>query len=243
MQAACPAFDGFAVALPERRAAGTTRADQDARRMLDIALSVLALIVLSPILALATLAIALDSPGPILFCQRRTGLNGKPFGIFKFRTMTVLEDGDVVIQATAGDARITRVGRFLRTASIDELPQLFNVLAGDMSLVGPRPHAIAHDEYYGARIPGYDRRFAVKPGITGWAQVQGARGATPTLEHMRRASNWTPGMWTMPTWPGPANSRPHAAGSAAPQERGLMGAAVPCPAPMKRLRIAVHPGQ
>lgn len=185
MQAVYPAFDGFAAALPERRAAGAARSYQDIKRMLDIALSVLALIVLSPVLALATLAVALDSPGPILFCQRRTGLNGRPFGIFKFRTMSVLEDGDEVTQAIEGDARVTRTGRFLRAASIDELPQLFNVLAGDMSLVGPRPHAIAHDEYYGARIAGYDRRFAVKPGITGWAQVCGARGATPTLEHMR----------------------------------------------------------
>jgi exopolysaccharide biosynthesis polyprenyl glycosylphosphotransferase len=182
MKAIFPAFDGVSAAEPAQ--AGMA-AHRQAKRVFDVALAVLALIVLSPILALATLAVALDSPGPILFCQRRTGLNGKPFGIYKFRSMTVLEDGAEVVQAVAGDARITRVGRLLRASSIDELPQLFNVLTGDMSLVGPRPHALAHDDYYGARIAGYARRFAVKPGITGWAQVKGARGATPTLNHMR----------------------------------------------------------
>jgi exopolysaccharide biosynthesis polyprenyl glycosylphosphotransferase len=184
MKAVFPAFDGVSTAEAVQQT-GRAAARPDIKRALDIAIAALALIVLSPILALATLAVALDSPGPILFCQRRTGLNGKPFGIYKFRSMTVLEDGTEVIQAVAGDARITRVGRLLRASSIDELPQLFNVLAGDMSLVGPRPHALAHDAYYGARIAGYERRFAVKPGITGWAQVAGARGATPTLNHMQ----------------------------------------------------------
>jgi exopolysaccharide biosynthesis polyprenyl glycosylphosphotransferase len=180
MRAVFPAFDGF---CPSETAIAPEGID--ARRVLDLGLALLAVILFSPILALASIAIALDSPGPILFCQRRTGLNGKPFGIFKFRTMTVLEDGEAVTQAVAGDARITRVGRFLRASSIDELPQLFNVLAGDMALVGPRPHAIAHDEYYGARIGSYARRFEVRPGITGWAQVRGARGATPTIADMQ----------------------------------------------------------
>jgi exopolysaccharide biosynthesis polyprenyl glycosylphosphotransferase len=157
----------------------------DAKRLADIVLAGLAIILFGPILAVAAIAIALDTRGPILFCQRRTGLNGRPFGIYKFRTMTVMEDGATVTQAVAGDARITRVGRFLRASSIDELPQLFNVLKGDMSLVGPRPHAVAHDGYYGARIANYGRRFAVRPGITGWAQVKGARGATPTIADMQ----------------------------------------------------------
>ncbi|HEX4177674.1 MAG TPA: sugar transferase, partial [Rhizomicrobium sp.] len=131
-------------------------------------------------------AIALDSRGPILFCQRRTGLNGRTFGIFKFRSMHVLEDGAEVIQASAHDVRITRVGRIIRKLSLDELPQLFNVIAGDMSLVGPRPHAVAHDDHYGAAISNYAVRQKVKPGITGWAQVNGARGATPTLDVMQQ---------------------------------------------------------
>ena len=164
---------------------GRAAARPDIKRALDIAIAALALIVLSPILALATLAVALDSPGPILFCQRRTGLNGKIFPILKFRSMHVMEDGADVTQAGRGDVRVTRIGRILRKLSIDELPQLFNVLAGDMSLVGPRPHAVAHDAYYGAALANYAVRFQAKPGITGWAQVNGARGATPTLDIMQ----------------------------------------------------------
>jgi exopolysaccharide biosynthesis polyprenyl glycosylphosphotransferase len=156
-----------------------------AKRMLDLAVAAVLAILLSPLLVLITIAVALDSPGPVLFCQRRTGLNGRPFPIFKFRSMHVLEDGARVTQARTNDPRITRVGRILRKLSLDELPQLINVLAGEMSLVGPRPHAVAHDEFYGARIANYARRFAVKPGITGWAQVNGARGATPTLAVMQ----------------------------------------------------------
>jgi lipopolysaccharide/colanic/teichoic acid biosynthesis glycosyltransferase len=121
----------------------------------------------------------------VLFCQHRRGLDGKIFGILKFRSMRVLENGATIVQASKDDARITRVGHFLRSSSLDELPQLFNVLAGDMSLVGPRPHAIAHDDYYAARIPAYVRRQQVKPGITGWAQVNGARGETPNLSDMQ----------------------------------------------------------
>jgi putative colanic acid biosysnthesis UDP-glucose lipid carrier transferase len=158
----------------------------DAKRVLDIAVSAAAILVLLPLLALISLAIALDSRGPILFCQRRHGRNGEIFGILKFRSMRVLEDGAEVVQAKKQDARITRIGRLLRRSSLDELPQLFNVLSGEMSLVGPRPHAIAHDEYYGARIPAYARRQRVKPGITGWAQVNGARGETPELSDMQK---------------------------------------------------------
>jgi exopolysaccharide biosynthesis polyprenyl glycosylphosphotransferase len=177
MKAAFPAFDGFglAAAMP-----GLT-----AKRMLDIGLAGLLVILLSPVLVLASIAILLDSRGPLLFAQRRTGLGGRTFAILKFRSMHVLEDGAQVTQAREGDVRITRVGRIIRKLSIDELPQLFNVLAGDMSLVGPRPHALAHDAYYGARIANYAVRQRVRPGITGWAQVNGARGATPTLGAMQ----------------------------------------------------------
>jgi putative colanic acid biosynthesis UDP-glucose lipid carrier transferase len=130
--------------------------------------------------------ICLDSRGPALFRQTRTGLNGRQFRIYKFRTMTVQEDGAVIRQATQGDARVTQIGRMLRKTSLDELPQLINVIRGEMSLVGPRPHALAHDKYYGREIPAYERRFAVKPGITGWAQVNGARGETATVADMQR---------------------------------------------------------
>jgi putative colanic acid biosynthesis UDP-glucose lipid carrier transferase len=158
----------------------------DAKRALDIAVSAAAILFLMPLLALISLAVTLDSRGPVLFCQRRRGQGGEIFGILKFRTMRVLEDGGEVVQAKKHDDRITRVGRFLRVTSLDELPQLINVLLGDMSLVGPRPHALAHDEYYGARISTYAKRQQVKPGITGWAQVNGARGETPELSDMRK---------------------------------------------------------
>ncbi|MBS0281724.1 MAG: sugar transferase, partial [Proteobacteria bacterium] len=122
---------------------------------------------------------------PVFFRQRRIGRHGKVFNIYKFRTMHVLEDGAEIVQAFKGDARITRIGHFLRVTSLDELPQLWNVLKGEMSLVGPRPHAIAHDEYYSALIKNYHLRYAVKPGITGLAQINGARGATPLLSDMQ----------------------------------------------------------
>jgi lipopolysaccharide/colanic/teichoic acid biosynthesis glycosyltransferase len=146
----------------------------------------LVLLALAPLLVLVSLMIALDSPGPVLFRQTRTGLNGRTFKIYKFRTMRVQEDGPVVRQVMRGDARVTRVGQILRSTSLDELPQLLNVLMGDMALVGPRAHALAHDEYYSREIPAYDQRFRVKPAMTGWAQVNGAKGETPTLDHMRR---------------------------------------------------------
>jgi len=180
MQAVFPALDGFGLTFP------ASDAGIDAKRALDLAISFSLVVLLLPLIALLTLIIAADSRGPVLFCQRRAGLNGKTFGILKFRTMHVLEDGDSVTQAVKGDARITRVGRVLRKLSLDELPQLFNVMAGDMSLVGPRPHALAHDDYYAAAISNYALRHKVKPGITGWAQVNGARGATPTVDVMQR---------------------------------------------------------
>ena len=156
------------------------------KRVVDVAIAGFALFLALPVLALIALVIRLDSRGPIFFRQTRLGLNGRPFDIFKFRTMNVLENGDTVVQACENDKRITRVGAWLRTSSLDELPQLLNVLSGEMSLVGPRPHARAHDAYYAARIAEYEMRQAVKPGITGWAQVHGLRGETKTVEDMRQ---------------------------------------------------------
>ena len=156
-----------------------------AKRMLDLSLSLLLLLACLPALALIALLIRLDSRGPVLFRQQRIGLAGQPFNIIKFRTMHVLEDGPEVVQAREGDPRVTRMGGILRVSSLDELPQLLNVLSGEMSLVGPRPHAAAHDDYYRARIPNYLYRQNVRPGITGWAQVNGARGATPQVADMQ----------------------------------------------------------
>lgn len=156
------------------------------KRALDIVAAFAGLILLMPLFILIAAAIRIDTPGQIIFRQTRKGRNGEPFRIYKFRTMTVLEDGPMVRQAVREDSRVTRVGRFLRRTSLDELPQLLNVLKGEMSLVGPRPHAIVHDEQYQRLIPVYGRRFAVRPGITGWAQVNGARGETATVADMER---------------------------------------------------------
>lgn len=155
------------------------------KRMVDLVVATAALVVLSPLFLLISALIRLDSKGPVFFRQERTGACARRFGILKFRTMHVLENGAEVKQATASDPRMTRLGRFLRRYSLDELPQLLNVLIGDMSLVGPRPHAKAHDAYYGERIADYVHRFAVKPGMTGWAQINGHRGPTPTLDVMQ----------------------------------------------------------
>ncbi len=156
------------------------------KRAFDIVAASILLIALSPLLAVAALSIKLDSPGPVLFRQWRGGFNGRRFRIWKLRTMHVAEEGADVRQAKRGDARVTRVGRWLRASSIDELPQLLNVLKGDMSIVGPRPHAIVHDKTYAALIAPYPARHNMKPGITGWAQVQGCRGETSDAAHMQR---------------------------------------------------------
>jgi lipopolysaccharide/colanic/teichoic acid biosynthesis glycosyltransferase len=146
------------------------------KRLMDVVGAGLGLLFLAPFLLLVGVLIRLESPGPSLFRQRRTGLNGAAFVIYKFRTMKVLEDGPAVSQARRGDCRATPLGRILRKTSIDELPNLINVLRGEMSLVGPRPHAVAHDRHWATLAPGYDGRFMAKPGITGLAQVEGFRG-------------------------------------------------------------------
>jgi Undecaprenyl-phosphate glucose phosphotransferase len=176
---------GDTVAIELQRAA-LSPTEQAVKRGVDLVLSLLGLIVLSPLLLAAAIAIRLDSRGPALFRQTRHGFNGRPFRIYKFRTMTVMENGDVVQQAQKSDKRVTRVGRWLRRYSIDELPQLLNVFLGDMSLVGPRPHASAHERHFTSVIEKYAFRHHVKSGMTGWAQVHGARGETDTLDKMQR---------------------------------------------------------
>ncbi|WP_439499731.1 undecaprenyl-phosphate glucose phosphotransferase [Bosea sp. (in: a-proteobacteria)] len=157
-----------------------------AKRVFDIVAASMILVLTLPLLLVIAALIRLDSPGPVLFLQRRYGFNQQPFRIFKFRTMTTTDDGDTIRQATRGDPRITRIGRILRRYNLDELPQLLNVVAGQMSLVGPRPHALAHDREFQRKIALYARRHNVKPGITGWAQVNGLRGETDTDDKMAR---------------------------------------------------------
>ncbi len=194
---------------PQQKACGTVSfelqgaplrvRDRLAKRLIDMIGAGAGLLLLAPFFIAISAAIRIDSPGPLLFRQKRGGFNGRVFSILKFRTMRVLEDGPTVNQATRDDDRVTRVGRFLRQWSLDELPQLINVLRGEMSLVGPRPHALAHDEAYRTLISSYPFRQYVKPGITGWAQVNGVRGETPTVASMKRrvdldlwyARNWS----------------------------------------------------
>jgi len=168
------------------------------KRGMDVVLSSLAMIFFLPVMALTAFAIKFESPGPVIFRQVRRGFNGEEFVIYKFRTMTVQENGPQIVQATRHDARVTNVGRMLRAASIDELPQLVNVIKGDMSLVGPRPHALAHDNYFETVLSGYAVRHHVKPGITGWAQCNGARGETPTVQHIARRVQLD--LWYINNW-------------------------------------------
>ncbi len=168
------------------------------KRTFDIALSSLALIILAPTMLIAAVLIKLDSRGPVFFSQLRSGFNSKEFWIIKFRTMTVMERGTEVKQATRNDKRVTRVGRWLRRSSVDELPQFLNVLRGEMSLVGPRPHAIVHDDEYKKLISKYAYRLHLKPGITGWAQVNGLRGETATIDLMEKRVDLD--LWYINNW-------------------------------------------
>jgi putative colanic acid biosynthesis UDP-glucose lipid carrier transferase len=155
------------------------------KRLEDLFLGTLFLLLASPVMLLVAIAIKCTTRGPVFFSQTRYGLGGRPIKVLKFRSMTTADDGDNVVQATKGDLRVTRIGAFLRSSSLDELPQLLNVLRGDMSIVGPRPHAVAHNEEFRSLIHGYMLRHKVKPGITGWAQVNGLRGETDTIDKMR----------------------------------------------------------
>jgi Undecaprenyl-phosphate glucose phosphotransferase len=184
--------------MAELRREPLTLAERAFKRTLDIALAGAAVVLFSPMMLIVACFIKLDSPGPVLFRQIRNGFNGKSFSILKFRSMRVLEDGPVIRQATRNDPRVTQFGRILRRTNLDELPQLFNVLHGEMSLVGPRPHAAAHNNEYEQRIATYAFRYHVKPGITGWAQVNGYRGETRTVAMMEKRVEHD--LWYINNW-------------------------------------------
>jgi len=162
-----------------------TGTNQLVKRISDIIIACVIIVLISPLLLAIAIGVKLSSPGPVLFKQRRNGLDGHEIVVYKFRSMRTMEDGEVVRQATRNDPRVTRFGAFLRRTSFDELPQFFNVLQGTMSIVGPRPHAVTHNKEYRQIIKAYMVRHKVKPGITGWAQVNGQRGETDTVEKMR----------------------------------------------------------
>ena len=162
-----------------------TGTNQLVKRISDIIIASVIIVLISPLLLAIAIGVKLGSPGPVLFKQRRNGLDGHEIVVYKFRSMRTMEDGEVVRQATRNDPRVTPFGAFLRRTSFDELPQFFNVLAGTMSIVGPRPHAVTHNKEYRQIIKAYMVRHKVKPGITGWAQVNGQRGETDTVEKMR----------------------------------------------------------
>ncbi len=166
------------------RTAHPSAATSVLKRVFDVVAAAAGLLLVAPLLIITALAIRLDTPGPILFSQDRHGLGGRIFRIYKFRTMTAAASREVFRQAVHGDVRVTRIGHILRRTSIDELPQLFNVLMGDMSLIGPRPHPLALDEQYKPLIDDYMRRYRVRPGMSGLAQVSGHRGPTPTVDAM-----------------------------------------------------------
>jgi len=182
----------------ELRRAPLSWKERAVKRTLDLVGASLALFVFAPVMLVTALLIKLSSKGPVFFRQTRHGFGGRAFKIFKFRTMRVLEDGPTIVQAQKNDPRVTPIGKWLRKTSIDELPQLFNVLKGDMSLVGPRPHAAAHNTEYEQIIGNYAFRHHVKPGITGWAQVNGYRGETRTLDLMQKRVEFD--LWYINNW-------------------------------------------
>jgi Undecaprenyl-phosphate glucose phosphotransferase len=182
----------------ELKRAPLSKLERLLKRTVDVIGASAGLLLLSPLMLAIAILIKFDSSGPVLFRQSRSGFNGRLFRIFKFRTMTVLEDGPVIRQATHYDPRVTRLGHWLRRTSIDELPQLFNVLSGDMSLVGPRPHAAGHDSEYERQIAAYAFRYQLKPGITGWAQFKGYRGETRSLDLMSKRIEHD--LWYIKNW-------------------------------------------
>jgi Undecaprenyl-phosphate glucose phosphotransferase len=182
----------------EVQRAPLSAAERLAKRAIDIVIASVALILLLPIIVLTAVAIKMDGPGPVIFRQRRKGFNGQEFVMLKFRTMSVQEDGAIISQAVRNDPRVTPVGRLLRAASIDELPQLLNVLSGEMSVIGPRPHALAHDDQFQKIVSDYAFRHHVKPGLTGWAQCNGCRGATPTVEDVAKRVKLD--LWYINNW-------------------------------------------
>ena len=171
-----------ALPLIEFQRVPLSKAERLIKRMLDLAIASIALALLAPLMALVAIAIKIESRGPVIFRQRRRGFNGKVFAIYKFRTMTVVEDGPTIVLVTKNDSRVTRVGHILRRTSIDEIPQLINVLRGDMSVVGPRPHALAVDDQYREMVASYAFRQHVIPGMSGWAQINGYRGETRSVD-------------------------------------------------------------
>ncbi len=182
----------------ELQRAPLTPFERFVKRAFDTCLAGAAVIALSPLLLVVAVAIKFDSKGPVLFRQQRRGFDGQKFPIYKFRSMNVMEDGPVVAQATRNDRRVTRIGALLRRSSVDELPQLLNVIKGDMSLIGPRPHALAHDDHYGRLIATYAFRHHMKPGMSGWAQVNGQRGETAQVDDMRKRVQLD--LWYINNW-------------------------------------------
>ena len=169
------------------------------KRAFDVTFSFFILSLIWPVMLLIAIGIKATSKGPIIFKQKRCGLGGNTFYIYKFRSMKVHEENSGrVTQATKGDSRITAIGGFIRKTSLDELPQFINVLKGDMAVVGPRPHALEHDQYYSQYISNYMKRNAVKPGLTGWAQINGSRGETETIEKMECRINYD--LWYVNNW-------------------------------------------
>lgn len=195
---ACSGEAKNSAALFEIRSGPLSDKGRRAKRMLDFVGATSGLVLLSPVMILCAIAIAFESSGPVLFRQTRLGFNGRPFKIYKFRSMFVMEEGRAVVAAKRDDARVTRVGRIIRRLSIDELPQLINVLHGEMSLVGPRPHALAHDEYYDRLLVDYTFRQHVKPGLTGWAQINGLRGEIVNVTEMEQRLGHD--LWYIRNW-------------------------------------------